>query len=1132
MTGIGAGGTERGWCVLGVVVSLYRGGAGGVSYWTVLAVERRLILALMAVTMTYVFRRTFGMFMFVAAFATLAGSGCDSRSVRSAPPNVGRPDGGRLDGPQGGADLRPIDTTPACLAEGAPRKAPGDDCVCDGDCTTNTCSGGVCCSGAACGAKRPPGATCADPTQCDSGYCADGVCCNVACSGSCVSCNQPERMGECAPVPAGADDPHDMCREDSPDTCGQSGACNGQGGCARYPQGTICKLSACEGRERFVPASVCDGEGVCVIGKSISCQPSTCEDGACITSCTVDTQCMSPAVCRDANCGKRGPGQTCTAADQCQSGFCVEGVCCTTACGASCNSCALPGSLGTCTPVPANAADPKMICKDAGRAACAADGKCDGNGGCQKYKDGTTCQDPKCDPGANVETPAGTCQRGACQVPAVRTCAPHKGCTGSRCLTSCGGDSQCTTGNFCIMGTCGKRPDGALCSGDSQCTSGTCAQGRCCATGCTGSCKSCAVPGREGVCSDVPSGGADPAGVCRDDACSNGCNGAGGCRREQAGTTCGAATCSGNTRNTRVCNADGACGTASEPCSGATPECMGGSCVPPAKTANGGTCLAGAECQSGQCVRNRCCATACGGDCKECLAPSWTCTNRGGTCGEGGACSAGICCPPGQVACGGTCRNLQSDASNCGACGTKCPAATPTCLAGRCDLICQPGQTKCGTTCSDVGSDVNNCGACGTRCGAGAWTCGGAPPKCACANAVCGTTCCVAGKICGGAGGTSCVDPVCTGSTTRCKPGGGTADRQQCAGGNWQDIASCAAPAPICTGAGTCVQCTGAGFRCPGGNRRDQCVAGVWTAMNCDAGWTCTGAGTCTPECTGMAFRCKPDGLSGTRQQCQGGRWTDVAGCMDDKPICTGAGTCVACQGTGFRCSGGGNGRQQCANNNWVAANCPAGWTCTGTGTATMCTPQCNGTGFRCKPDGAPGQRQQCTGGIWADVASCPGATPICNTGNGGCVACTGDGFRCKPGGSAGERERCMNNSWVASNCPAGNTCSGAGACQPPPAECTTGDVRCRPGGTTGERQVCTAGTWTTANCTGADPLCRSTDGKCVACLGDVSRCKPGDDPAARQSCDGGEWKDADACMAPATCTGAGACTAPVMPPG
>ena len=92
------------------------------------------------------------------------------------------------------------------------------------------------CAGDAC-VGQELGARCQNAGQCASGFCADGVCCNSACSGGCVQCNLPGREGECAPVPAGQPDPHAPVPPDAPESCGQSGVCNGQGGCSKYAAG-------------------------------------------------------------------------------------------------------------------------------------------------------------------------------------------------------------------------------------------------------------------------------------------------------------------------------------------------------------------------------------------------------------------------------------------------------------------------------------------------------------------------------------------------------------------------------------------------------------------------------------------------------------------------------------------------------------------------------------------------------------------------------------------------------------------------------------------------------------------------------------------------------------------------------
>lgn len=65
-------------------------------------------------------------------------------------------------------------------------------------------------------------------------------------------------------------------------------------------------------------------------------------------------------------------GAACSDAGACTSGFCVDGVCCASACEATCNSCNLTGDEGTCAPDVAGT-DPDGACTS---------GSCDGGGTC------------------------------------------------------------------------------------------------------------------------------------------------------------------------------------------------------------------------------------------------------------------------------------------------------------------------------------------------------------------------------------------------------------------------------------------------------------------------------------------------------------------------------------------------------------------------------------------------------------------------------------------------------------------------------------------------------------------------------------------------------------------------------
>ncbi|XXY17664.1 MopE-related protein [Sorangium sp. So ce216] len=71
-------------------------------------------------------------------------------------------------------------------------------------------------------------------------------------------------------------------------------------------------------------------------------------------------------------------GAACATAAQCQSGNCVDGYCCNTACGGTCQACNVSGSIGSCASYAANT-DPANE--------CAAD--CDGSGACEVINAGT-----------------------------------------------------------------------------------------------------------------------------------------------------------------------------------------------------------------------------------------------------------------------------------------------------------------------------------------------------------------------------------------------------------------------------------------------------------------------------------------------------------------------------------------------------------------------------------------------------------------------------------------------------------------------------------------------------------------------------------------------------------------------
>jgi hypothetical protein len=119
--------------------------------------------------------------------------------------------------------------------------------------------------------------------------------------------------------------------------------------------------------------------------------------------------------------------------------------------------------------------------------------------------------------------------------------------------------------------------------------------------------------------------------------------------------------------------------------------------------------------------------TCCGGTCRDVSSDNTNCGACGVVCGGATPfCIAGICtaggsgCGTGLTKCGTSCVNLSTDAANCGACYVAC-ASGSTCVNGTCsgEVECGPGLTRCFYGCTDLNFDPSNCGACGHQCGSG-----------------------------------------------------------------------------------------------------------------------------------------------------------------------------------------------------------------------------------------------------------------------------------------------------------------------------------------------------------------------------------------------------------------------------
>ncbi len=151
---------------------------------------------------------------------------------------------------------------------------------------------------------------------------------------------------------------------------------------------------------------------------------------SCATTCDSDVQCAASGWCDTAShaCKKKFPlGSACFAKGQCASGFCVEGVCCTTSCDGICQACAAKNKAsgvenGECE-LAKDGADPHDDCMDDGAASCLHDGLCDGKGACRDYPLGSPCGATSCE--NNVQTGHACNGSGACLPDLIVDCGAY-----------------------------------------------------------------------------------------------------------------------------------------------------------------------------------------------------------------------------------------------------------------------------------------------------------------------------------------------------------------------------------------------------------------------------------------------------------------------------------------------------------------------------------------------------------------------------------------------------------------------------------------------------------------------------------------------------------------------------------
>jgi hypothetical protein len=952
--------------------------------------------------------------------------------------------------------------------------------------------------------------SCSCDRECQTGFCVDGICCNEACTETCKACDLPSSLGVCAPVPSGVKPSVALqCVASSPATCGLDGTCDGNGGCRKFEKETPCKAGTCDG-DGVTGILTCDGNGNCSDPISKICEPWTCDPTTsdCTHDCATDAQCSPGHQCVSGRCGKSPNGAFCDTADQCDSGFCADGVCCSLACSSSCMSCNQTGSVGHCAPIPAGQHDP--ACGGGDPTTCGNTGVCDGFGSCTLYPKDTVCGPSSCS-GLSENTPRTCDGQGTCGDSHPLDCSPFL-CTNTACATVCKLDSDCAPGNQCVLktvngvttGSCGPKQNGQSCASPSECLSSQCVDGVCCENSCAGACQSCNLPSSPGRCLNVANNAPDQHNICQDlgatSCVTNGlCDGNGACQNYPAATQCSQETCvAGLHTPASQCDGSGKCvpsdpiscdpyvcngPTCFKSCTSSSIQCISGkfctnaSCGP---KPNGAECSLGTECLSTFCAQGACCDSACLGACMNCNLkaapghctavadksqdPQNICTAKSSdTCGTTGTCLGGKCADydKGTNCKAASCATTSSvtSASTCdgnGSCvqGGVYTCVNQTCVSGSCQGQCGPGQVQC--------SSNNGVQTCTTT---GSW---GAAVSCssqACVGGACTGKCAPGDKQCSGNGVQTCGgDGQWPTSVSPCS-------NQTCSGGQCKGIC---APGTQCSSDNKGVLTCGSD--------------GTWptTASSCPNNACAKGA--CS-DCIPASTKCS-SGSTGVLKCTDSGTWpTTPSSCTNNACV---AGGCTDCLPNATKCSA--SSLQTCTSAGaWpVAVACPNGNICAN---ATQCATDCSIS-------------HQCAAGSFCDGSTChAGATCAASP---GCAS----GFYCD--GTASCKATLAKGIACTGNlqCSTGLFCADSVCCD---SACTGACMACKLSGTVGTCTPVTSGTDNQCPviCSGSS----ITSGLCGTASGAIGKC------ASATACPNGNiCSSGTACAS--DCSGSGSCAA------
>lgn len=476
---------------------------------------------------------------------------------------------------------------------------------------------------------------------------------------------------------------------------------------------------------------------------------------------------------------------------------------------------------------------------------------------------------------------------------------------------------------------------------------------------------------------------------------------------------------------------------------------------------------------------------------------------------NGGSCAVSSCAAPFADCDGdptnGCETNTSTDANSCAGCGLACAAVNgvPSCVASACQIVCATGYADCDDDRANgcekkVDSDASNCGACGKVCAAGNGT-----PRCN--DGVCGVSDCPAGfgdcdgdpkngcevdltsdaqncKICGSACPFANNSPSCVASA--CTIGSCDANHADCNGALKDGCETNVVSDPS--------NCGACGKVCAIGNATAKCEAKQCKVSACNAPWAdCDKNGTdCETNTSSNGANCGGCGANGLN-------CNTVYGALNATGKCSASGCQLdKCAANFGDCNGNPDADGCEANLKTASNNCGAcGSVCqaphgSNSCAAGACSPSCGASFADC--DGSV--KSGCEVVLDNDVNNCGGCGTVCQQTNasnvcagGACSAtCSQSYFQSCDGnddngcevdtrsskshcGACGKA--CADNQTSSNNC-------ASGVCQP---MCLTNRADCD-GNPNNGCETPTASD--AANCGGCDVQCKLQNASATTCSG------------------------------------------------